>query len=186
MGYTTDFVGYVLIDPPLNIEECEYLTAFTQTRRWFRQAGPYVVLDNPAVEEPCESVERYNTPWPGEPSLWCPWRPSLDGTCLAFDGIEKAYRPVEWMRYLISHFLRPDAEASMTMLPEFEQFTFDHIVDGVIVGCRRDTGRMFAIEVASNVVEERVLMRGAPEEDWGPLPYQTAIDTVLPARRRLS
>jgi len=185
VGYTTDFVGYVSVDPPLNRDECEYLSAFAQTRRWFRPEGPYVVLDNPYADEPHEDINRYNRPWPEEPSLWCPWQPCLDGRDISWDGLEKPYAPVKWMRYLIHHFIKPNALASKTDLPCFSGFTFDHTVNGTIVGCRRDTGRLFAIEVRGNRVRERTLMSGIAEEEvWGPLPYQSGIDEARPARRK--
>lgn len=184
MGFTTDFVGYVSVEPALNLGECEYLTAFTKSRRWFRPEGPYVALDNPFVAETYDDLDRFNRPWPGEPSLWCMWTPCLDGTQLSFDGIEKAYQPVEWMRYLITHFLKPNATAAKTKLPCFDDFTFDHVLSGVIVGCRRDTGRLFAIEVRANRVRERELMPGVPESAlWGELPYQALIDDAVPSRR---
>jgi hypothetical protein len=78
--------------------------------------------------------------------------PCLDGCCLASDGHEKFYRPVEWMQYLIQHFLMPGAAASCIGLPMFEHFTFDHRLDGLVVGCRRDTKELFAIEVLNNEV----------------------------------
>jgi hypothetical protein len=185
MGYTTDFVGYVSVDPPLNVAECEYLEAFSQTRRWLRPEGRYVVLDNPYVDEVHDDVNRYNRPWPGEPGLWCPWRPCLDGRDITWDGIEKPYAPVEWMRDLINHFLKPGAAALSSGLACFSEFTFDHWVDGTLVGCRRDTGRLFAIEVRANRVRERTLMAGIDESSlWGPLPYQSSIDDARPKRRK--
>lgn len=109
----------------------------------------------------------------------------LDGCCLSFNGVEKAYRPTEWMRYLVDNFLKPGAEASDSGLECFREFTFDHVVDGVIVGCRRDTGRLFSIDVRNNRVRERELMLGVPEEAvWGPLPYQDSVDSSRPPRRR--
>jgi hypothetical protein len=68
---------------------------------------------------------------------------------------------------LIHHFIKPSALASKTGLPYFSGFTFDHTVNGTIVGC------------------ERTLMPGVAEEEvWGPLPYQSAIDEARPARRK--
>ena len=39
-----------------------------------------------------------------QPSLWCQWRLNDDGTELKWDGTEKFYNYVEWLRYLIIHF----------------------------------------------------------------------------------
>lgn len=74
MGYTTDFVGWVQIDPPLNEHETDYLRAFNRTRRWDRSEGRFVVLPHPlADDEPKSDVDAYNRPAKGEPGLWCPW-----------------------------------------------------------------------------------------------------------------
>jgi hypothetical protein len=107
------------------------------------------------------------------------------GCCLAFDGNEKFYQPVAWMKYLIQHFLKPGAEASKSGHEQFSGFTFDHRLDGLIIGCRRDNKELFAIEVSDNRVTERIL-RPADQRyvDSSPLPYEDAIDRDQPSRRR--
>ena len=179
MGYTTDFVGHIDIEPALNQDEMEYLTAFSMSRRFARSEGPYAVPGNPMAEldRTDVDVDTYNEVAPGQPQLWCQWVPCLDGCCLSFDGHEKFYEPVAWMRYLIQHFLKPGARASRSGLPAFEHFTFDHWLEGMVVGCRRDTKELFAISVKANRVTEPVLRRGAPELQWrAPLPYEQEID----------
>lgn len=178
MGYTTDFVGWVQIDPPLNEHETEYLQAFNQTRRWDRPDGPFVVLSHPlADDEPSGSRDVYNTPAAGEPGLWCPWAPTLDGRALSFDGCEKAYGAVDWMGYLIATFLAPGATASASGDEQFAEFTFDHTCDGAVAACRRDTGRMSVILVRDNAVEEVVLLPGVPEDVvWAGMPYEEEMD----------
>jgi hypothetical protein len=42
-----------------------------------------------------------------QPGLWCQWVPTDDGTMIVWDEGEKFYDYVEWLRYLIEHFLRP-------------------------------------------------------------------------------
>jgi hypothetical protein len=44
---------------------------------------------------------------PGMPSIWCDWIPVNDGTGLKWDGTGTFYCPVEWLQYLIEHFLMP-------------------------------------------------------------------------------
>jgi hypothetical protein len=51
MEYTTDFVGHIDIDPALNQDEIEYLTAFAASRRFDRPEGPYAVPGNPYADE---------------------------------------------------------------------------------------------------------------------------------------
>jgi len=177
MGYTTDFVGQVTVEPPLNAAEVEYLSAFASSRRWDRPDGPYAVPDNPWAERvPDDARDAYNRLPVGQPQLHCQWVPCLDGHCLSFDGREKFYRPVEWMRYLIDHFLAPGAQAATSGLPCFDGFTFDHICNGVIAGSRRDNGELFLIEVRDNVVESNVLVPALHDDWWGPLPYMDAVD----------
>jgi len=180
MGYTTDFVGWVQIDPPLNEHETEYLRAFSRTRRWDRPGGKYVVLPHPLAEdEPTldDRSDAHNRPAHGEPGPWCPWLPSTDGRVLAFDGREKAYDAVAWLRYLIRAFLAPGAEASAGTDPQFTGFSFDHVCDGAVAACRRDTGRTSLILVTDNEVDELVLMPGVPEDVvWAGLPYEEEAD----------
>ena len=64
------------------------------------------------------------------------------------------------------------AEASTTGLPMFEHFTFDHHLEGIVVGCRRDNKELFAIEVQDNAVREWVLRKGLVEDWLDPLPYE--------------
>jgi len=42
-----------------------------------------------------------------QPGLWCQWKLNEDGTELEWDGSEKFYSYVEWLQYLITHFLEP-------------------------------------------------------------------------------
>src|ERR1700712_4824336 len=51
MGYTTDFIGHIGIEPPLNQYEQAYLAAFASSRRCRTRDDPYDVPGNPAAEE---------------------------------------------------------------------------------------------------------------------------------------
>lgn len=42
-------------------------------------------------------------------------------------------------------------------LPCFDAFTFDHVLTGLAVGCRRDTKELFGIRVESNAVSREIL-----------------------------
>lgn len=48
-----------------------------------------------------------NSPPEGQPGLWCKWTPNQDGTAYHWSGAEKFYDYVEWMQYLLDHFLTP-------------------------------------------------------------------------------
>jgi hypothetical protein len=39
--------------------------------------------------------------------LWCKWEPDDTGEYIGWEGGEKFYDYVEWLQYLIDHFLKP-------------------------------------------------------------------------------
>ena len=63
------------------------------------------------------SILEYNDPPAGQPGLWCQWVPnqkdketwtrSEDGTEIGWNGAEKFYCYIEWLQYIIDHFLKP-------------------------------------------------------------------------------
>ena len=190
MGYTTDFVGHIDIDPALNQDEIEYLAAFAASRRFDRPEGPYAVPGNPYNGERAGTDgDRYNRPAPGQPQLWCLWVPCWSGCCLSVAGDEKFYEPVAWLRYLVNHFLRPGARAAKSGAPQFDHFTFDHALSGMVVGCRRDNKELFAITANGSRVSTKVLRPGDPAY-WNmpPLPYEEKLDwwSAQSRRRRRS
>ncbi len=183
MGYTTDFVGHVDVAPRLNNDEILYLTAFSRSRRGEREEGPYAVPGNPYA--PDELPLRAPVA-EGQPGYRCDWVPCWDGCCLTYNGAEKFYGSTAWLRYLIDHFLKPGAFASTLGGPQFAGFTFDHVLDGTVVGCRRDTKELIAIDVRANEVEEVVIRPGDSRySDYPPLPYEEAIDRERDALARL-
>jgi hypothetical protein len=145
MGYSTTFEGTTTITPPLNPAETTYLRQFADSRRHQRPEGPYSTreysysdLGHPA----------YNQPPEGQPSLWCNWEPTEDGTGIRWNGAEKFYNATEWMQYLINHFLRPNATAKGK--PDFEKFTFDHTVTGLIKAQGDDPADAWELLVVDN------------------------------------
>jgi predicted Fe-S protein YdhL (DUF1289 family) len=87
------------------------------------------------------------------------------------------YDPVPWMRTLVSHFLKPGARDTRSRDDQFSVFTFDHHLDGMIVGCRRDTKELFAVVVSDNRVRKKVLRPADQRHVALPrLPYEEAID----------
>jgi hypothetical protein len=184
MGHTTDFVGNLTVAPRLNDTEIEFLNAFATSRRCRRPGGPYDVPGNPGAGDWRDfPTDLDNLPATGQPGLWCNWEVCWEGDCLCWNGTEKSYRMVEWLRYLIEHFLKPGAKAQPD--PRFSGFTFDHVVSGMVVGCRRDTKELFAVRVTDNRVRTRVLQAGNPAWAAYPdLPYEVANDRWQPRRRR--
>ncbi len=129
MGYTTEFEGRFNLDRPLAGEHAAYLRRFADTRRVSRIDGAVAEIGDPhrcAVGLPPgpqgayfvggggfmgqdrdASIMNYNKPPEGQPGLWCQWTPTHDGSGLEWNGVEKFYYYVEWLEYLIQHFLKP-------------------------------------------------------------------------------
>lgn len=129
MGYTTDFEGRFNLDRPLKPEHAAYLKALADTRRMVRDETRAAQLPDPirvAASLPIgrqaqffvggtgmcgqdhdASVIHYNHSPIGQPGLWCKWQPTEDGAGIEWNGVEKFYSYVEWLAYLIEHFLRP-------------------------------------------------------------------------------
>jgi hypothetical protein len=137
MRYTTEFTGKFDLNKPLSSEHRAYLAAFAETRRMKRDATQTVLRPDPlriAVglpigdeggyfvgasgnteddwqkmrgQEHTPDVTDYNHEPAGQPGLWCQWVPTEDGSAIEWDGGEKFYSYVEWIQYLITHFLAP-------------------------------------------------------------------------------
>ena len=134
MGYTTDFSGEFTITPTLSPELRNYLAKFSRTRRMGRHHHMLPLAGEGGMYSPCNSN---GSPWWGvegeyyiygggdfgqgeepnvidhnvsprtQPSLWCDWVPNEDGTHLQWNGSEKFYAYVKWLKYLITNFFAP-------------------------------------------------------------------------------
>jgi hypothetical protein len=157
MQHVTDYLGHIDVEPALNPIEVDYL----RSERF---------LDATANRS-------------GAPMLWCPWVPNPDGRRLSCPRHDTDLYPVAWLRYLIAELLKP--RASGTFRRELAGFSFDHVLDGMVVGRRRD-GQLFAITATRNRVRERVL-RPAPAPYVEPRPAPSADEPggakVIPLRR---
>lgn len=162
MGYHTEFVGDVTVEPPLNDAEVAYLVKFNESRRMKRGKGPYFVEGEGyglAIGTD-EDVIEMNYPPDGQPGLWCQWRPSEDGARIGWDGAEKFYHAAEWMQYIIDHFLTPAAQEAQRQFNRdaeaagnpFDGFTFDHKVSGVIKAQGEDADDKWRLIVEDNEV----------------------------------
>lgn len=158
MGYTTDLYGSVTITPPLNADEQSYLRDFAETRRMRRDNGAYFVKGDGycGQGDGPDRILDYNTPPPGQPGLRCQWVPTDDGAGLEHDGGDKFYNAVEWMQYLIDHFLRPGARAKGSKADErLARFTFDHVVNGTINAEGEESGDLWRLVVTDNRVDSQ-------------------------------
>jgi hypothetical protein len=126
MGYSTQFEGSFNVTPRLLDSHALYLIEFARVRHVKRDVTKLGAIADPgraAVSLPIgtegeyclrarhfyeeETILDYNRPPATQPSLWCQWVPTIDGGGLKWDGNEKFYRYVEWLQYLIDHFLVP-------------------------------------------------------------------------------
>jgi len=161
MGYTTEFDGQVSISPPLNAEEIEFLRKFNQSRRMACTQGPYYVdRGGFAGQEDGPDVIDYNQPPKGQPSLWCQWMPSEDGTAIVWDGGEKFYYAPEWMKYLIEHFVG-DAPLAKAALPFLQR----HKLNGEIKAQGEDADDQWLLIVEDNKVSvaDAIISYGEPK-----------------------
>jgi hypothetical protein len=53
------------------------------------------------------SIVDYNDPPSTQPGLWCQWRPNIEGTHLEWDGNEKFYSYIPWLKYIVEKILAP-------------------------------------------------------------------------------
>ena len=115
MGYTTEFSGVFKLDRPLDEETKSFLLKFSKTRRMGRNVDPkygiegefYVDGSGDYGQEHDDNIIDYNVPPKTQPSLWCDWVPSDNGTAIKWNGGEKFYCYIEWLRYIIKNFLQP-------------------------------------------------------------------------------
>ncbi|WP_446663704.1 hypothetical protein [Flexivirga sp. B27] len=170
MGFSTKYLGRLDIEPPLNDAEADWLRAFVAIDRR-HYTGPYEVAMNPRALEFARSQQQSDdegdafkslVPRDGTPYPHLDWAPCPTGCCLAWDGTEKSRMAEESLQYLIDHFLRPGAHARLDGRPEFEHFTFNHVVSGIIAAERDDTRELFLIVCEDNTIRRELLVRPDP------------------------
>ncbi len=142
MGFSTAYLGRLDITPHLNPAEVEWLRAYHLTERAFHPDDPYAVPAHPQAEV----FEHPECLLPGggwvirretESGLpRCDWQPCVEGCCLEWSSIEKSNTASRELAYLIDHFLRPGAHAQRDGRVDFADFTFDHVVSGIVAAER--------------------------------------------------
>lgn len=80
MGYTTEFEGSFSLDKPLTPQQIAEFKLFTTKSHSTRD---------------------------GYPSFYCQWVPSKDGTEIVWNGGEKFYEYIPWLKYIITKFIEP-------------------------------------------------------------------------------
>lgn len=133
MGYSTNFSGKIQLNKKLSDAHFAYLEKFAETRRMKRNPTIAEELPDPirtATGLPIgveggyfvgglsyggqaedRSVTNNNVEPEGQPGLWCQWIPTHtdedEVSYIEWDGGEKFYNYVEWLEYIIEHFLKP-------------------------------------------------------------------------------
>ena len=115
MGYTTDFSGKFTLNRKLDDETFTFLKKLAETRRMARKVdakygieGEFYVDGTGAFGQDADkTVIDQNSPPSTQPSLWLQWVPTEDGLGIEWDGGEKFYEYVEWLKYIIDKILAP-------------------------------------------------------------------------------
>lgn len=130
MGYDTHLEGQFKLNKELSSAHSAYLHLFASTRRMKREPSKTELRNDPTRmnaeiqsigkdagyftgagdfcgQEHTDDIIDYNEPPDEQPSLWCRWVPSDDNLAIQWDGGEKFACYIEWIEYLIVHFLTP-------------------------------------------------------------------------------
>jgi hypothetical protein len=163
MGFDTDYFGAFTIDPPLGEAETEWLRAYAVCPGTGGPSGPYELAMNPRQvgHDPNDPERRKKYGWEGwPPGPMCDWEPSTCRGFLSWNGQERSNDARDWIPYLIDHFLRPGAHASTSGLPDFDAFTFDHVVYGAVAAGRHDSDRLYLLLVEDNTLRRLTVAPG--------------------------
>lgn len=195
MGYSTDFEGAIEITPPLNPQEIEYLRRFADTRHMDRARGPYFAPGDFGHGDESD-VRGQNAPdaGSGQPSLWCNFVSTEDGTALVWNGNEKTYDAEAWIAYLIDTFLKPRAAVQRELTapqpgrfydPAFAHFTFNHVLNGTLNAEGEGTEDLWRIVVTDNTVRRQNAEIVWPEENSRPASASRVVERTTIAVRRI-
>lgn len=115
MGYTTEFTGKFKFNKTLDKETYTFLKKLSETRRMKRKVGPEYGVEGEffvdgkgyAGQDHDNTIIDHNTPPKTQPGLWLQWEPTKDKKYLTWNGAEKFYNYVEWLKYLLDKILIP-------------------------------------------------------------------------------
>ncbi|MEO6892250.1 MAG: hypothetical protein ABI324_24970 [Ktedonobacteraceae bacterium] len=165
MGYYTEFTGTFKFEKPLAGRHLAYLQGFNETNHYHwnpellqNELDPFrEAVGLPLGEHGCYFTGNHTTrghddqAWrywkdhpaklgeqcPGKPYFRCGWRPGDDGTELLAD-LDKFYDYVEWLQYLLDHFIVP----------------WDYVLCGIVTWKGQDEEDIGTIIVSYNVLVE--------------------------------
>ena len=147
-SHDSEFTGHIRIQPALNEVENGYLCAL-------------VDADGTLRGTPTGRGDR------DVPFAPLRWEVCEDGCCLTWEpDLEDSGLMLPTLRFLIDHLLRRGAKGVGRVA--FEGFTFDHVLDGAVLGRGVLEPRLRLVEVTANVVTERVFPRGCFDMPFQP------------------
>lgn len=114
MGYSTDLFGRFDLDKELTPELEQELKDFAEERH----GGNIDVHD-------------------GFPGFWCQWIPTTDRKGIEWDGNEKFYNYIEWLKLIIDRFLKPNG----------------YTLNGTVIWQGEDSEDIGKITVVDNVIK---------------------------------
>jgi len=155
MGYDTDLEGEFKINKPVDNETAKLLRGLAETRRMKRSGLPEKYgIDGEFFCEDTDDFGQDETPSQGkivdsnepprtQPGLWCQWELQEDNQTLMWDGNEKFYDYIEWLKYLIDKILAPRG----------------YVVNGKVTWSGEEQGDTGKITVIKNKVKIGVVMQ---------------------------
>ncbi len=139
----TPYLGHLSITPTLNDAEVDQLIALHA----IRDDHELTDRDDPRIPPGLPRVDLED---------WCGWCPTEDGRRLQLLAGVGTGMPAMWLRWLIAHLLKPGA-LGLRRPDRHRGFTFDHRLDGMVVGLGESDAELVAITVRSNRVRQRRL-----------------------------
>ena len=174
VGFDTRYLGHLRITPSLNPAEVQWLRGFAA---WgaLLDGDPFRLPRNPRaalVKAFADAGGAMSQP-ASVPSGVQDWRVCEHGDRITWVRSARSNEAERALTFLVEHYLGPDALAKGCENPDFAAFTFDHRLDGVIVGERDDTDELFLLRVEGSTFTHETLVAGvawwdgpAALEDW--------------------
>lgn len=111
-----------------------------QWKKEFGEQGEFWVGDSAdSGQTHTDDVIDYNKPPDSQPGLWCSWSIQGDRQTIEWDGSEKFYKYVEWIKYFIEKILAPRG----------------YKLNGSVTWQGEDDEDAGQIEIVDNVVSEK-------------------------------
>lgn len=138
MGYTTQFRGEFKLNKPADANVQYILRGLHDTRR-IKRALPtaYGYEGEFYFGDSDFGVLDFNSPPATQPSLYCQWKLMSDNLTIAWDGGEKFYEYIDWLKYIVHGVLKPHGYILNGEVryrgEEFDDFGTIQVIDNMII-----------------------------------------------------